>query len=67
MDFMKAFLVMGEITNPDQSLADKVAYDQKIVFATMKSMIPDWQEPRDWSKLTLEQKDERLQKIKEIM
>lgn len=66
MDLMKAFLVLGDLTDENQSLADKVAYKQRIVFATMRASIPEWQPPSDWDSLTDEVKLERLEKIQAL-
>lgn len=61
---MKSFLVLGDLMNNDKTtLKDKVKYKEKIVFATMRSMIPQWEPPKDWSTITDEQKLERLTKI----
>lgn len=65
---MKMFLAMGEMTSkPETTVEEKVAYKERIVFATMKSMIPGWEKPSDWDSLPAETKMERLTKIeKEI-
>ena len=61
---MKSFLVLGDLMNNDKTtLKDKVKYKERIVFATMRSMIPQWEPPSDWSKISDEQKLERLTKI----
>ena len=61
---MKSFLMLGELMNDDKTtLKDKVKYKERIVFATMRSMIPQWEPPSDWSTITDEQKLERLTKI----
>ena len=61
---MKSFLVLGDLMNNDKTtLKDKVKYKERIVFATMRSMIPQWEPPADWSTITDEQKLERLTKI----
>ena len=61
---MKSFLVLGDLMNDDETtLKDKVKYKERIVFATMRSMIPQWEPPSDWSTITDEQKLERLTKI----
>jgi|TARA_Y100000361_G_C10897556_1_gene207347 hypothetical protein len=61
---MKSFLVLGDLMNDDKTtLKDKVKYKERIVFATMRSMIPQWEPPSDWSTITDEQKLERLTKI----
>ena len=61
---MKSFLVLGDLMNNDKTtLKDRVKYKERIVFATMRSMIPQWEPPSDWSTITDEQKLERLTKI----
>ena len=61
---MKSFLVLGDLMDNDKTtLKDKVKYKERIVFATMRSMIPQWEPPSDWSTITDEQKLERLTKI----
>ena len=61
---MKSFLVLGDLMNNDKTtLKDKVKYKERIVFATMRSMIPQWEPPSDWSTITDEHKLERLTKI----
>ena len=66
MNFMKAFLALGDL-DQEQTLAEKVAYKEKIVFATMRANIPEWQAPRDWDSLTDEVKMERLTKIESVI
>ena len=60
---MKAFMMLGDLEK--QSIEERVAYKEKIVFATMRNSIPDWQPPQDWDKITNEEKLERLEKIQE--
>lgn len=61
---MKSFLMLGELMDNDKtSLKQKVKYKERIVFATMRSMIPQWEPPSDWSTISDEQKLERLTKI----
>lgn len=56
-DFMKGFLILGDIASkPNETLADKVAYKQRIVWATM-----------NWDSLTDEVKMERLTKLQECV
>jgi hypothetical protein len=63
-DLMKGFLKLGELTEKDDtSISEKVAYKQRIVFATMKSFIPNWQPPSDWETITDEEKLDRLVQI----
>ena len=46
-----------------KSLSDaRVAYKERIAFATMRASIPDWQPPSDWDSLTNGQKLDRLDK-----
>lgn len=62
LNFMKGFLILGDIASkPNETLADKVAYKERIVFSTMRSMIPDWKTISD------EVKMERLLKLEEVI
>lgn len=63
---MKMFLMLGDMTSENQTLAQKVAFKQKIVFATMRFHIPYWEQPRDWNSLTDELKMERLTAIENL-
>jgi len=66
-DFMNIFLKLGEMTAPEsESIDEKVAYKERIIFATMKSMIPNWEEPKDWDKISNEEKLSRLNKIEQM-
>tara|TARA_R110000823_G_scaffold201518_1_gene332372 strand:+ start:195 stop:689 length:495 start_codon:yes stop_codon:yes gene_type:complete len=68
LKFMNAFLKLGDITsNKKETLADKVNYKQKIVFATMRANIPQWEMPNDWDKISNEDKLKRLTKLEEII
>ena len=61
---MKAFLLMGDLINDKKrDKADAVKYKERIVFATMRSKIPNWQPPSDWERLNDSDKLERLTKI----
>lgn len=66
LNLMKGFLVLGDMGSENESLAAKVKYKERIVFATMRSYIPDWETPRDWDTITNEVKMERLLKLEEI-
>ena len=63
---MKMFMLLGELDNKTKSDEDKVKYKERIVFATMKNQIPDWQKPKDWETLTAKEKLKRLDKIQNI-
>ena len=67
IDFMKMFLVLGDITKGEQTREDKLKYDEKIVFATMRSMIPDWEKPSDWDSLSIDEREKRISKLKECI
>jgi len=61
------FLALGDLTsNENATIQSKVEYKQKIVFATMKNLIPDWQPPSNWDILTDEDKLEILQKLEKV-
>ena len=64
LNMMKSWLVLGELMEDKKTtLKDKVKYKERIVFATMRSMIPQWEPPSDWSTISDEQKMERLTKL----
>lgn len=63
---MKMFLIMGELTGANESREDKLKYQERIVFATMKASIPDWEPPSDWYELSIEERETRLEKLKTI-
>jgi hypothetical protein len=63
---MKMFLAMGELTNQKESREDKLKYKERIVFATMRASIPEWQPPSDWYELSIEERENRLEKLREI-
>jgi hypothetical protein len=53
LQFMKMFLVMGEIT--EQTQEEKVAYKERIIFAT-EGII----KPHNWDTLRIEERERRL-------
>lgn len=63
---MKMFLIMGELTGQKESREDRLKYQERIVFATMKASIPDWEPPSDWYELSIEERETRLEKLKTI-
>jgi hypothetical protein len=65
-NFMKAFLMLGDLTNKNESKEDKLKYKERIVFATMKSQIPDWEKPSNWDSLPIDEKMKRLNKLQTI-
>jgi hypothetical protein len=66
LNSMKAFLMLGDLMSEKQDTADAVKYKEKIVFATMRNKIPNWQKPNDWDCLNDAEKLERLNKIQTI-
>lgn len=60
---MKAFLVLGEMSDNYSTIAEKVKYKEKIVFATMRQLMPQWRTPHDWYDLTDEEKLKRLENL----
>lgn len=62
---MKAFLMLSDLENSD-NIKDKVKSKQRIVFATMKAQMPDWQPPSDWETLTDQEKLKRLELIQNM-
>jgi len=63
---MNMFLALGELTNEKETREDKLEYQERIVFATMRANIPDWQPPSDWYELPIEEREERIKKLKTI-
>ena len=67
LNSMKAFLLMGDLMNDKkEDKADAVKYKERIVFATMRSKIPNWEPPSDWERLNDSDKLERLTKIQNL-
>ena len=66
LNSMKAFLMLGDLMSKKGDTADAVKYKEKIVFATMRNKIPNWQKPNDWDCLNDAEKLERLNKIQTI-
>ena len=66
LNAMKTFLILGDLTNKKETIADKVKYKERIVFATMRSIIPQWEKPSDWETLTDQEKLKRLTKLEQI-
>ena len=67
LNSMKAFLLMGDLMNDKkEDTAQAVKYKERIVFATMRSKIPNWQPPSDWERLNDSDKLERLTKIQNL-
>ena len=50
INMMKAFMLLGDLdATSTEKLSDaRVAYKERIAFATMRASIPDWQPPSDW-------------------
>jgi len=65
LNIMQAFLMLGDNDN-EESLSDKVKYKERIVFSTMRSLIPDWEKPKDWNNLSDQIKMERLKKLETV-
>lgn len=61
---MKAFLMLSDLES--DNIKDKVKSKQRIVFATMRASIPDWQAPKDWDTLTDQEKLKRLELIQKM-
>ena len=55
------FMKMGEMEGY-KNIEEEIEYKEKLVFATMKSMLMHWEKPSDWASLSPEDKLERLNK-----
>jgi hypothetical protein len=63
---MKMFLAMGEMTNQKETREDKLKYQERIVFATMRANIPEWNPPSNWYELSIEEREKRIKQLKLI-
>ena len=63
---MNMFLAMGELMSQKETREDKLKYQERIVFATMRASIPEWQPPSDWDNLPIEEKEKRINNLKKI-
>lgn len=66
LNFMSAFLKLGNLTNQNESKEDKLKYKERIVFATMRANIPNWEKPNNWDTLPVNERLERLNKLETI-
>jgi hypothetical protein len=66
-DMMNIFLKLGSLVEHKNTLQEKVAYKERIIFSTMRNSIPNWEQPNDWSKISLEEKLERLNLIEKAI
>ncbi len=58
---MKAFMILGDLTNEKESREDKLKYKERIVFAT-----PGIVKPEDWDSLPIEEREKRIEKIQNM-
>ena len=65
---MKAFMLLGDLdATSTEKLSDaRVAYKERIAFATMRASIPDWQPPSNWNDLSNAEKHKRLKKLQSV-
>ena len=61
LKFAKAFMMLSDMTAETDE--QKAKTKEKIVFATMRHNIPDWQPPEDWTSLTAKERLRRLELI----
>ena len=68
INMMKVFMLLGDVdATSTEKLSDaRVAYKERIAFATMRASIPDWQPPKDWDSLSNEEKNKRLKKLQSV-
>ena len=61
-------MLLGDLhaTSTDKLSDSRVAYKERIAFATMRASIPDWQPPSNWNSLTNEEKLNRLDKLQSV-
>ena len=69
MDNIKAmnmFLTLGKLTNQNETREDKLKYQERIVFATMRASIPEWEPPSNWYELSIEDREKRIKQLETI-
>jgi hypothetical protein len=68
INMMKAFMLLGDLdATSTEKLSDaRVAYKERIAFATMRASIPDWQPPSNWDELSNAEKHKRLKKLQSV-
>ena len=59
LKFAKAFMMLSDMT--DETDEQKLKTKERIVFATMKHYIPDFQPPDNWNSLTIKERLRRLE------
>ena len=61
-------MLLGDLdATSTEKLSDaRVAYKERIAFATMRASIPDWQPPNNWDSLSNEEKNKRLKKLQSV-
>ena len=65
-NFMNAFMMLSDLES--KTIEEKAKSKERIVFATMRANIRDWQPPKDWDKLPAEERLKRLERIqKEVV
>ena len=69
LNYMHAFLTLGNLTaktETEKDIKDNLKYKERIVFATMKANIPNWEKPKNWDKLPVNERLKRLNKLETI-
>jgi len=66
LNYMHAFLTLGNLTSQNESKEDKLKYKERIVFATMKANIPNWEKPNNWDTLPVNERLKRLNKLETL-
>ena len=61
LKFAKAFMMLSDMTAETEE--QKAKTKERIVFATMRHHIPDWQPPNNWNSLTAAERLKRLEHI----
>ena len=63
---MNMFLALGKLTNQKESRENQLKYQERIVFATMRASVPDWEPPKDWYELSIEEREKRIKLLQTI-
>lgn len=56
INLVKSLLMLEDLRSVDDDIKESLEDKERIIFSSMKSMLPDWRKPRYWDSLTDEQK-----------
>ena len=67
LNYMQRIFNLRQFDKPElkaeEDIKDNLKYKERIVFATMKANIPNWEKPNNWDKLPVNERLKRLNSI----